>query len=94
MHSPKTNTRYLQTLLILAILGWNPFSEKHTEREPGRARYLVDHFVLEDLLLVDDFDGHAFTGLLVLGDLHLGKSAFSKSIPELIFPDPRARATC
>ncbi len=70
------------------------FRKAERDRDPGRARYLVDHFVLEDLLLIDDFDGHAFTGLLVLGDLHLGKSAFSKSIPELIFPDSRARATC
>jgi hypothetical protein len=48
--------------------------------------------VLENLLLVDDFDGHAFAGLLVLGKLNLGKSAFSKELTYLVLPHTRAGA--
>jgi hypothetical protein len=51
---------------------------------------LLDHLVLQDLLLVQDFDGDVHPRLDVPGHLHFGKCALPQRLAEVILPNPRA----
>jgi hypothetical protein len=56
--------------------------KKHTTIEVFFPSYLFDHFVFEDLSLVNDY---AFIGFFILGNFHLDKNAFSKKVLEFLF---------
>lgn len=55
--------------------------------------YLADHLVLEDLFLVEYFNGEVLTSLDVASELDLGEIALPKGPTQLVLPDPGPAAS-
>lgn len=55
---------------------------------------LLHHLVLQNLLLVQNLDGHFLPCFDVPRRLHFRKCALAQRLAQVVFPDPRALNAC